>query len=170
MTKHLQQLLMTWAGAALIIIPAGCSPKVDMTAEQKQLMDIDREFSNASLRIGAPKAFHQYLADDALELPAGGSPLRGRDAIRDNMSEGPAFVLEWEPEEAVVSRSGDLGYTWGRYEIHTENPDGDRQTGYGKYLTVWRKEADGSWKAIVDMGNANPPPGEPATVPEGSGS
>lgn len=170
MTKHLQQLWVIWAGVALIIIPAGCSPKVDVADEQKRLMDTDREFSNASVRTGAAEAFNQYLADDALQLPAGASPLRGRGAIRDRMSEGPAFVLEWEPEEAVVSRSGDLGYTWGRYEIRFENPDGDRQTGYGKYLTVWRKGTDGSWKAIVDMGNANPPPGEPATVHEGSGS
>jgi ketosteroid isomerase-like protein len=47
--------------------------------------------------------------------------------------------------------SGDLGYTWGHYKITT-----DGETKHGKYMTVWHRESDGTWKVIADMGNADP--------------
>ncbi len=163
MIRRLQQLLPALAVMMLIMGLWGCSSKVDVVETQRQLMKVDREFSDASVTTSTPEAFYQYLADDALQLAFNSEPLRGREAIRDDMFAGPEFVLEWEPTEAVVSQSGDLGYTWGTYEVRFEDAAGELQIGYGKYLNVWRKEADGSWKVIVDMGNPNPPPGEPAT-------
>jgi ketosteroid isomerase-like protein len=59
----------------------------------------------------------------------------------------PKFVLRWEPLGAEVS--GNLGYTYGLYRS---------SNGYGKYVSVWKKQRDGSWKIVVDAGNTSPAP------------
>ena len=62
---------------------------------------------------------------------------------------GVASLL-WEPTEAVVSESGDLAYTLGRYRV----VDGDSILSTGHYVTVWKKE-DGEWRVAVDIGNTD---------------
>jgi len=56
---------------------------------------------------------------------------------------------------ADISASGDLGYTWGKYEFCAKGADGAEKVEHGKYMTVWKKQADGSRKVAVDMGNAS---------------
>jgi hypothetical protein len=74
------------------------------------------------------------------------------------MSSGPASLLTWEPQRAEVARSGELGWTWGTYEVR---PEGDLEAeplAYGKYVNVWRTQPDRTWKVIVDTGNSSPAP------------
>ena len=59
-----------------------------------------------------------------------------------------------------VAASGDLGVTWGFYTVERQDPVAEEGKAYGKYVTVWRKQADGRWKATLDIGNPGPPPGE----------
>jgi ketosteroid isomerase-like protein len=59
-----------------------------------------------------------------------------------------------------VAKSGELGWTWGTYELHTKDADGKPVIRYGKYVNVWRKQKNGEWKVIVDLGNPSPPPGQ----------
>ncbi len=64
----------------------------------------------------------------------------------------------WTAEAADVSEGGDFGYTTGSYYMNVEDADGTPIRIDGKYLTVWRRQADGSWKATADMFNPNGPP------------
>jgi ketosteroid isomerase-like protein len=70
----------------------------------------------------------------------------------------PDFKLVWQPEKVGVARSGDLGYTSGTYVWTFTNASGKPVSDRGKYLTVWRKQADGSWKVLFDMFNTDLPP------------
>lgn len=65
------------------------------------------------------------------------------------------FTLKWAPEDAAVSKSGDIGYTWGSYELTSAVKEGapPPTVTRGRYLTIWRKEVGGRWRAIVDIGN-----------------
>lgn len=117
-------------------------------------MEVDRAFSRLSQEKGEAIAFVTFAAPDATMLPMNLMPVQGRDAIRELMSGGPAAVLTWEPKAAGIAASGDLGYTWGFYEAR--KADGTGPVKKGKYITVWRKQADGSWKFVVDGGNSNP--------------
>ena len=56
-----------------------------------------------------------------------------------------------------MASSGDLGYTYGNFVFKSKNKDGPT-VHYGKYMSVWRKQKDGSWKVVVDMGNSSPAP------------
>ncbi len=110
-------------------------------------------------------------------FPAGGPIVTSKEAIRALMAPAfanPTFSLTWQPAGAEVSRSGDLGYTYGTFE--SKRNDADRKPSQnkagssgkeslagkpvihrGKYVTIWRKDADGSWKVVVDIGNQDEP-------------
>jgi ketosteroid isomerase-like protein len=147
-------------------VPAGLPPvpktvpgkKIDLEAERQVLLETDVAFSRASENRGAAQAFYEFLAPDAVSLPMDGLPIQGRDAIRVQMAAGPQYVLVWKPAAAEVSASGDLGYTWGNFEQRMQLPNGRPQTRFGKYITVWKKQPDGSWKAVLDGGNLSPAP------------
>jgi ketosteroid isomerase-like protein len=68
-------------------------------------------------------------------------------------------TLTWTPVKADMSASGDLGYTYGNYVFTAKNKQGKVVVNYGKYTSIWKKQNDGRWKVVVDMGNSSPDPG-----------
>jgi len=155
MVKSLSWSLPALAIAGLMMF--ACQPGVDVERESKALLNADMEFSRASVEHGAAEAFYRFLTDDAIQLAAGGEPVFGKEAIRNEMEAGVEVTLTWQPKHAEVARSGDMGWTWGTYVAKWQKDDGEGVS-YGKYLNVWKKQPDGSWKVLVDMGNQNPPP------------
>lgn len=67
----------------------------------------------------------------------------------------PGLELVWGPDGAVVAKSGDLGYTYGRYRLTTKSKDGSPTVAKGKYVTVLRKQESGEWRPLVDIFNAD---------------
>lgn len=138
---------------------AACTNSVDQEAEAKVLLAADIAFAQASLDNGAAQAFKQFLADEAIQLPAGANPISGRDAIYTGMLDAPEDAeLAWQPQKAQVAICGDMGWTWGNYQYSYDTSTGERTVGHGKYLNVWRKDAERGWVVLVDMGNASPAP------------
>lgn len=135
-----------------------CQQHVGMTSESAALLKTDVEFSQASERVGAPQAFYAYLTEDAMQLPHGGETVYGRDNIRQKMSEGIEVELTWQPQKAEVARSGELGWTWGIYLARWQDDGGIARESHGKYLNIWEKQKDGTWRVAVDMGNQSPAP------------
>ena len=70
----------------------------------------------------------------------------------------PDFKLEWHPDQVAVSRSGELGYTSGTYRWTFKDASGKPASDKGKYLTVWKKQKDGSWTVLLDMFSTDLPP------------
>ena len=123
--------------------------------EKDKLMAIDRAFAKMSEEVSAAAAYFHFLSDDALHLPDQGDPVLGNGSIADSLkSLGPDQILTWEPQDGYSAALGDLGYTWGFYEI--KDKFSDNIISRGKYLNIWRKENDGSWKVFVDIGNTSP--------------
>jgi len=109
-----------------------------------------------------------YYTADAMVLPPNTPMATGTAAIRESL--GPLFALpgfsvKWQPVKAEVARSGDIGYTQGTYELTSNDPKGNPVTDKGKYLAIWKKQADGSWKAAADMFNSDLPPQPPMPTP-----
>ena len=122
------------------------------------IMDADREFARATAESGVD-GWVSFFAEDGAMI--GETQVVGHDAIRAFM--GPAFAdstfsLQWEPAQAEVATSGDLGYTVGRYEARRMGPDGQPVRQTGSYLTVWKRGADGSWKVALDIGSSDASP------------
>ena len=101
-----------------------------------------------------------FIASEAVQLPDGGMPLTGKTAIMENVAASVGdidFSLSWEPVDAVVSNSGELGYTWGFYYLETMGEDGQLYSADGKYANVWQRASDG-WQVVLDVSNQNEPP------------
>jgi len=122
--------------------------------DSSTLLSTDQAFAQLSADSGAVKAFGDYLAVDAVQMPNGAAPIIGRDSILAAMNLGSEYMLLWDPKRAEVAESGELGWTWGVYQVHVPTGDSTEITSTGKYLNIWRKQDDGSWKVMVDMGNA----------------
>lgn len=133
--------------------------RVDVAAEQAALMKIDAEFSAYTAEHGMVSGFQKYFAEDATLFPDKAEPVSGKHSISaflTRASEGDKSVFSWTPSRAEVAHSGDLGFTFGNYEVKGTGPDGKPRTQRGKYVSIWKKQADGSWKVLVDIGNSSP--------------
>lgn len=143
--------------AVLLPMLSGCAHGSDLARERKALMDADARFARETAERGV-EAWTSWFADDGTMYPATRPPIEGRAAIQEAMSDlydrrtGTGdLLLEWEPIRAEVSESGELGWTTGTSRAVTSQ--GERR---GRYITIWRKQADGSWKVAADLGNQGP--------------
>jgi ketosteroid isomerase-like protein len=134
---------------------ASASPK----ATADTLKQLEGEFMKAAAERGS-QGYMSYYADDSVELPNGGAIIPGKA----NISKGMGFLddknnrLSWTPVGADISASGDLGYTFGTYEFRSKDKEGKPTVEYGKYTSIWKLQQDGSWKVVLDMGNATTHP------------
>jgi ketosteroid isomerase-like protein len=128
-----------------------------------QVVAAERAFAAASVEKGIDAAFLMFLAEDAIEF--GPTPRPARPAHENK--ERTASTLNWGPEWVAVSAAGDLALSTGPYLLRGEGPSAIGVTGL--FLSVWRREKDGSWKVVVDSGLAAPFKfAMPATVKDGS--
>jgi ketosteroid isomerase-like protein len=123
----------------------------------EEIRAADDEFAGMATRLGTGRAFGAYAAADAQIFSTPGEFITGPDAI--SQAFGPTTddsKLSWHPVTGEVARSGDLGFTVGNAVFTGRNLDGSAQVRYSKYLTVWKKQRDGSWRYVVDGGNGRP--------------
>jgi ketosteroid isomerase-like protein len=112
-------------------------------ADPKPVVEAERAFVRAASTEGVNAAFLHYSAPDALLFQPG--PTLARAALEAHPI--PAVKLDWWPVYAGIAASGDLGFTTGPYEIGS----GERK-GHGWYFTIWRRQADGGWRWVLDHG------------------
>jgi len=135
--------------AAVNVVP---SAPVRGRADPAQLISADSLFAAMSVSQGAKPAFLAFAAEDAISFGGGPQLNRGRAAIGAAFDGFPSgAVLAWWPVGAAIAESGDLGCTIGEATIESLHQ-------YSKYLTIWKRQKDGSWKFVADGGNARPAP------------
>ena len=118
-----------------------------------QVVAQERAFAAASLEIGLHESFLKNLAPDAITYNPLPEPARPR-----HEGKPPAKgKLNWGPTWVAVSSAGDLALSTGPWEIKDQG-ETLIKVSTGLFFSVWRKQPDGSWKAIVDIGNQSPPP------------
>jgi len=140
--KLLLLLLLTGSCVVSAQIP-------DRNSALGQLVEAERDFAKASVIKGRNAAFVDNLAEDCLVFN-GAWLTKGRQFFREQK---PApIVLKWEPEFADISESRDMGVTTGPWEVQEYRP-GTPPTMKGYFLTVWQKQADGTWKVVLDHGD-----------------
>jgi ketosteroid isomerase-like protein len=136
---------------APLVLAACATTSVDVAATRKALLQRDTEFAAASKDKGLAVASDGYLADDATALPPGRDAVNGKSAAID-LYKAVTGAFTWEPKASDVGGAGDVGYTWGEFKIVRPDNAGEF---HGKYVSIWKKQADGSWKVAVSIGNSN---------------
>jgi ketosteroid isomerase-like protein len=130
------------------------SANVDVASASATLLKLEREFSNASASQGALKRFLSHSANEVRLFREGSFPFVGKDAAKQALAANKN-VWTWQPQFADVARSGDLGYTYGVYELRS-NDAAMALAEKGNYLRIWKRQ-NGGWKVLIDVANPLPP-------------
>jgi uncharacterized protein (TIGR02246 family) len=155
----------------LVALQVGCgssSTKADTrAADEKAIRDTETQWVKDFQAKDLDKDIAHYT-DDASFLISNAPIFTGKDAIRGvhkGLIEDPNFALDFAASKVEVARSGDLAYSRGNYTLTTSSPKSKKPiTEKGKYLTVFAKQTDGSWKVIEDMLNSDAPPAAETTA------
>ena len=145
-----------FALAAFLVSACG-GEAVDPEAEAERLMQTSREWSAVAQSRDVDRIL-DYWTDDAVIISPGEPERRGKAAIREYLEASyqvPGFEVSWEPLEARVASSGDLGYLVERTQVRVSGPQG-MVTERFRAVTIWRNGADGRWRNSLDMSNAPP--------------
>lgn len=118
------------------------------------LMDADRAFDRDTAARGLD-GWMSWFAEDA-RIETSKDVLVGRPALREvyaKMFAARDFRIHWWPVQAQISGDGTLGFTFGRAMVSWRNEKGEMQKTESRYTTLWRKQKDGTYKVIFDMGD-----------------
>lgn len=152
---------------SLAFLAFGCSVMQQTNADTREadlaaLLETDKAWAEADANSDTKNMienFYSYVLSDAIVLAPHVPIAEGDDASAffEQMYALPGFSLHWQATSSEVSGLGDLGYTIGTYELSMDGPDGSPVIDKGKYMTVWKKQTDDTWKVAVDMFNTNLP-------------
>ena len=166
--RRLLQIAVLLGILAIVIIQGGFSARPHSFQTRSEadtgapLKHADLSFCRAVQDHGL-EGWMSYFADDAVIGPAD-PPVRGKDAIRAfyaKMFARQNLDFQWVPTTEEIFPTGDLGYTSGRAHIaYLENGQHKERT--SRYVTIWQKQHDNTWKVIADFGSGGPAsPGDP---------
>ena len=142
-----------------LFLPASAQRKETADA-LTQMVETERSFSRMSEEKGTREAFVAFIADDGILFRPRAVP--GKQWMQEHPlpSSNTRPLLTWQPIYAFMSLSGDLGYTTGPWQYKTDTKDG-KASAFGSFMTIWKKQPDGDWKFVLDLGISNP---EPQTI------
>ena len=132
--------------------------KVDTKKEGEKLMEVSREWAKTAATNDVDKIV-SYWSDDAVFFSADHPTLNGKKEIRqmvESMSKIPGFEISWKPISASVSESGDMGYLIEENAFTVNDSAGNPHTTYGRAVTIWKKDKNGEWKNVVEIGVDDP--------------
>ena len=154
-------LRLTFVSVTGLLLLAGCNtappapttPVVDISAEKAKIRDLETAWSKDAAAKDLDKSVANY-ADDAILMMPGSPAAKTKDAVRASwkgMLADPNLKISFAPDRIEISASGDLATTQGSYTMTMTNPKTKKPVeDRGSYLTVYKKQADGNWKAIED--------------------
>lgn len=156
------------AGAMLMLLVAGCSkpaappgasdniPMPNAADVKSKIRSLNAAWVSAVAARNVEKVA-QFYADDGQFLEPGAPVASGRDAIAkawNGLLTSPGFVsLTFSPTSINVAEAGDIAYEVGTYEISMKDAKGKPTAEKGKYVVIWKKQADGQWRVEVDIDN-----------------
>lgn len=144
-----------------LLVLAGCSRRgFDPAAEQAKLLRRDAEWADLASAGKDVEKIVSYWSDDAVLIFPGQPVLEGKTAIRAYVTESlktPGFKIHWVSEKPVFSPDGKLAYMRGNDELTVPGPNGAPVTVHLRGISIWRLDADGQWRCVVDIANEQPP-------------
>ena len=145
----------------LLLFATSCSqqtPPDTRAADESAIRDSDAQWSKMA---GAHDldGTVSYYSDDASVLAPNAPIATGKEAIRAVWAPlcAPDASVSWQANKVDVASSGDLAYSTGAYQLTLKGGQGKPETDRGKFLEVWKKQADGKWKVVADIFNSDFP-------------
>ena len=144
----------------VMITIASCSTlPFDPASEGEKLLKRDREWADLAAAGKDVEKIASYWSEDAIVIPQGQPVVEGKAAIRDFVASSlqiPGFRIHWVSERVSFSPDGRLAYMNGKNTMTVPGANGTLVTLAGRGITIWRLEADGQWRCVVDIWNDPP--------------
>ena len=156
-------LFLSGCVALLSFTFAGTAAAADTKIEQ-DLRDLDAKWSAAAGAKDIDKTV-SYYSEDAIVMPPNAPIAATRETIRSAWKEmltTPGAAISWKATKVEVAKSGDLAYVSGTYEETMNDASGKPVKDHGKYVEIFKKQADGTWKVVADIWNSDLPASAPA--------
>lgn len=120
---------------------------------KQEIVDTEKAFSDMAIADGIPAAFLAYSADNGVMM-RNNRLIKGHGEMETYFQAASSnpnqLSLSWKPDFVDVANSGDLGYTYGEYTLTVTDSTGNTQESKGIFHTVWKRQANGSWKFVWD--------------------
>jgi uncharacterized protein (TIGR02246 family) len=157
------------ATTAIALMVTACSQTPDThDADVKAIQDNETQW-NQDFASKDPDKIAAHYADDAILMGPGMPPSSGKDTIRNTLKQmvsDPALSLKFQSSKVEVAKSGDVAYTQGSYTMVMTDPQTKQVINdHGSYVTTYRKQPDGTWKAVADIATSEVPPPVPPPTP-----
>jgi len=139
-----------------VVLAPGMSLAAGQSEEQR-IRDLDKEWSAAAASKDAAKTAAFYAEDGSL-MPFNGPIVNGKAKIQETwagLMANPGYALHFEPTRIVVSKSHDMAYDIGTFELTMSDDKGKAATMVGKFLVAWKKQKNGEWKVEADCFNTD---------------
>lgn len=142
----------------IVLASCNCSaPSGNDTRASAEVMQTDKDFNDYCAKNGQAAAFIKYADSSLIESGQGSLPVRGIEQLKASLNKNDlGNKLSWVPEKTEAS--GNIGYSFGWWEYATKTKVGNDTVYHGDYVTVWKKQKDGTWKYVFDGGNDTPDP------------
>jgi uncharacterized protein (TIGR02246 family) len=161
--KALNLSLVVLGAGALALPVGGCGQHSGAKADPAAIANTikaDEKKWNDQFKAKDQEALLAHYADDAFFVAPGAPAANGSTEIAKAYAQGLAdhyFSLSFQSDKVDVAASGDLAYSRGHFtESHQDPKSHQIVTESGSYLTVYKKQPDGSWKAVEDFAAADP--------------
>jgi uncharacterized protein (TIGR02246 family) len=147
---------------ACAFVATSCAPSATSdggAADAAAIRALDEQWSATAAKNDVEGTVAFY-ADDAVLLPGNAPIARDRKSIRESWAGllGPNTAVAWKVSKVEVAKSGDIGYLYGTYSLSIRDPKGGPPVSdTGKLVEIWKKQADGKWRCIVDTYNSDLP-------------
>ena len=140
---------------AVILMVLGVGGVVQGQSALQEMVKTEQAFSKMAQDTNPREAFMAFIAEDGLLFRPGA--VNGKKWMLEHPvpPSDKKPVLVWQPAFAGMAASEDMGFTTGPWEAKADVNDA-KPGAYGHFMTVWKKQVDGSWKFVVDLGIAHP--------------
>jgi ketosteroid isomerase-like protein len=154
------------ACAAVILFASSCgqvTPADTRVVDESTIREMDVKWSKAATAKDLEGTV-SYYGDDASLLPPNTTIQIGKTAVHAAWAGllGSVDSIAWQPNKIEVSKSSDMAYVIGVYQLASKDPQGKPVLDHGKYVEVWKKQGDGNWKVVADIFNTDLLPETPA--------
>lgn len=153
MMKKLMLLLMLFAFA----VGGAAQKSASLAPDLQAMVETERAFAHTATEKGIRDSFLAYIADDGILFRP--TAVNGKQFL-EKQQPRPGY-LTWQPAYADIAGAGDMGMTTGPWQFRAKGAE-DKPAAFGNFMTVWRKQADGSWKFAIDFGISYEQPNEVA--------
>lgn len=143
---------MRYCYLIIIVLLAGCAGNDSKSLRERyrsEIIQTEADFARMAAEKGVAQAFFEF-ADTLAVISRGGVLIHGKEEIKAYYEKHlkPGTTLEWKPDFAEAS--GEIGYTYGKYIHSVPDSTGQMTESHGIFHTVWKRQADGTWRYVWD--------------------